>query len=106
MLPTQPENRSPAGKCPWKFPPRQSQKVKTLDLKGLIDKVGASNVLTWLKLTVGGKTVSENLVLFTAPERDQVGRSAIQMHCDHGRERHGRDADRRQPRSLDLAGIG
>ena len=56
------------GALPLEILPRQSRKVKTLELKGLIDQVGATNVLTWLRLAVGGKTVSENLVLFTAPK--------------------------------------
>ncbi|MGH7975964.1 MAG: glycoside hydrolase family 2 protein, partial [Limisphaerales bacterium] len=50
------------------IPSRQSEKVKTLNLQDEIQKVGSNNLLTWLKLEVGGKTVSENLVLLALPK--------------------------------------
>ena len=42
--------------------------VKSLNLQDQIQKVGANNLLTWLKLEVGGKTISENLVLLALPK--------------------------------------
>jgi beta-mannosidase len=51
-----------------KIPSRKSNKVKTLDLQGEMNKQGANGLLTWLKLEVDGKTVSENLVLLALPK--------------------------------------
>ncbi|HEY5914316.1 MAG TPA: glycoside hydrolase family 2 protein [Verrucomicrobiae bacterium] len=48
--------------------PRQSSKIKTLDLSDMVANSGAANVLTWLRLTVAGRTVSENLVLLATPK--------------------------------------
>jgi beta-mannosidase len=48
--------------------PRTSAKVKSLDLRSQVQQRGANGLLTWLKLTVGGKVVSENLVLLAAPK--------------------------------------
>ncbi|MCX7006093.1 MAG: hypothetical protein NTY53_02400 [Kiritimatiellaeota bacterium] len=45
----------------------KSQKVETLKLADEIQKHGKNNVLVWLKLEVGGTTVSENLVTFVYP---------------------------------------
>jgi beta-mannosidase len=50
------------------IPTRQSQKIKTLSLQDLVQKRGANGFLTWLKLDVEGKTVSENLVLLALPK--------------------------------------
>ncbi len=50
------------------IPSRKSEKVKTLNLQDQINKLGANGFLTWLKLEAGGKTVSENLVLFGLPK--------------------------------------
>jgi beta-mannosidase len=50
------------------IPARKSQPVKTLHLRDQIQKLGANGILTWLKLEVNGKTVSDNLVLFTLPK--------------------------------------
>jgi beta-mannosidase len=50
------------------IPSRESEKVKTLNLQEQIQKVGANNLLTWLKLEAGGKIVSENLVLLALPK--------------------------------------
>ncbi len=51
-----------------KIPARQSQKIKTLQLQKQVLQLGANGFLTWLKLEVGGKIVSENLVLLTLPK--------------------------------------
>jgi beta-mannosidase len=51
-----------------KIPARKSEKVQTLNLQEKIQKLGANGFLTWLKLDVDGKTVSENLVLFALPK--------------------------------------
>jgi beta-mannosidase len=51
-----------------KIPARKSEKVKTLNLQNEIQKVGANGLLTWLKLEVGDKAVSENLVLLALPK--------------------------------------
>ena len=45
----------------------KSQKVETLKLAAEIQKHGKNNVLVWLKLEVGGTTVSDNLVTFVYP---------------------------------------
>jgi len=50
------------------IPARQSQKVKTLDLRDQNQAQGANNVLTWLKLVVAERAVSDNLVLFVFPK--------------------------------------
>jgi beta-galactosidase/beta-glucuronidase len=50
------------------IPSRKSEKIKTLNLQEQIQKVGANNLLTWLKLEVGGKIVSENLILLALPK--------------------------------------
>ena len=51
-----------------KIEARKSEKVKTLNLQDQIQKFGANGILTWLKLEVGGNTVSENVVLFALPK--------------------------------------
>ena len=50
------------------IPSRKSEKIKTLNLQEQIQKTGANNLLAWLKLEAGGKTVSENLVLLALPK--------------------------------------
>ena len=50
------------------IPARKSGKIKTLDLREHVQKFGANNLLTWLKLEVGGKTVSDNLVFLALPK--------------------------------------
>jgi beta-mannosidase len=50
------------------IPPRQSQKVKRLDLRDQIQAQGANDVLVWLKLVVAGQAVSDNLVLLALPK--------------------------------------
>jgi beta-mannosidase len=49
-------------------PPRQSRKIKTLNLRKQIKAHGLNNVLVWLKLVVDEKSVSENLVCFVPPK--------------------------------------
>jgi beta-mannosidase len=51
-----------------RIPSRHSSKVKTLDLLAEVKTQGANGLLTWLKLEVDGKTVSENLVLLALPK--------------------------------------
>jgi beta-mannosidase len=50
------------------IPVQKTEKIKTVDLQEQVQKFGASNLLTWLKLDVGGKVVSDNLVLLTLPK--------------------------------------
>lgn len=47
---------------------RKSEKVKTLNLRKQIQKKGANGILAWLKLEAHGKTVSDNLVMFSMPK--------------------------------------
>jgi beta-mannosidase len=54
---------------PVEIPARKSQLVKKLDLQGEIQKYQAENLLTWLKVEVDGKVVSENLVTLVQPKR-------------------------------------
>lgn len=51
-----------------KIAERKSAMVKTLNLQEQIQKPGKDELLTWLKLEVDGKTVSENLVLLALPK--------------------------------------
>ncbi len=51
-----------------KIPSRKSAKVKTLQLQDQVRQFGANGFLTWLKLEVDGKTVSENMVSFAPPK--------------------------------------
>jgi beta-mannosidase len=53
---------------PLEISPRKSQKIKTLALNEHVQHQGANNLLTWLKLTVDGQVVSENLVSLTPPK--------------------------------------
>ncbi len=50
------------------IPARQSQKVKTLQLREQIQKLGVNGLLVWLKLEVAGQTVSENMVSLALPK--------------------------------------
>jgi beta-mannosidase len=56
-----------------KITSRKSDKVKTLNLQEEIKQQGASGLLTWLKLEVDDKTVSENLVLLALPKELKLG---------------------------------
>ena len=49
------------------IPAHKSQKVETLRLADKILQHGKNNVLVWLKLEIGGATVSDNLVAFVYP---------------------------------------
>jgi beta-mannosidase len=55
------------------IPARKSEKVKTLNLQDQIQKLGANGILTWLKLDVDGKTVSENMISFALPKELKLG---------------------------------
>jgi beta-mannosidase len=55
------------------IPARQSQKVKTLDLADLTQARGLDNVLTWLKVIVDGRIVSDNLISFVLPKDLNLG---------------------------------
>jgi beta-mannosidase len=48
---------------------RNSRKIQTLDVGKVIGHLGKNEVLTWLKLTVAGEVVSENLVLLALPKQ-------------------------------------
>lgn len=50
------------------IPAQKSFLAKTLDLNKHVQKLGANNLLTWLTLDSGWKTVSENLVTLTRPK--------------------------------------
>ena len=56
------------GTARLKIPARKSEKIMTLNLQEQIQKLGANGFLTWLKLEVAGKVVSENLVLLALPK--------------------------------------
>ncbi|HSY19307.1 MAG TPA: glycoside hydrolase family 2 protein [Candidatus Acidoferrales bacterium] len=53
---------------PVSVPAQKSVQVKTLDLEQPVQSHGTGGFLTWLKLDLGGKTVSENLVLLAPPK--------------------------------------
>ncbi|MGH7973326.1 MAG: glycoside hydrolase family 2 protein, partial [Limisphaerales bacterium] len=53
---------------PLDIAPRSSQKIKTLNLSSLAQNPGANNLLCWLELSTGGKTISENLVSLAPPK--------------------------------------
>ncbi|HTV39657.1 MAG TPA: glycoside hydrolase family 2 protein [Candidatus Sulfotelmatobacter sp.] len=59
------------------IPSRESLKVRTLALKDQINQLGLSGFLTWLELRTGGKTVSENLVLFGLPKEYKLADPAL-----------------------------
>jgi beta-mannosidase len=56
------------GEAQVEMPPRQSRKIKTLNLRKQIKAHGQNNVLVWLKLEVAGQTVSDNLACFVPPK--------------------------------------
>lgn len=60
------------------IPARHSQKVSALDLSKPCKELGAKNILTWLKLEVGGSTVSENLVFLAPPKELELPNPEIQ----------------------------
>jgi beta-mannosidase len=48
--------------------PQKTSTVKLLDLHDIIQAHGKNNILTWLKLIVDGKTVSDNMVFLVPPK--------------------------------------
>jgi beta-mannosidase len=48
-------------------PARKSRIVRSLPLREQLKRNGTNNVLVWLKLDVGGRTVSDNMVAFAYP---------------------------------------
>jgi beta-mannosidase len=68
------------------LPARHSQKVTTLDLAKTCKEVGAKNILTWLKLEVGGKTVSDNLVFLSPPKDLELLNPEIQSEVTQTKE--------------------
>ena len=51
------------------IPARQSRKVQTLDLKKDLPDQSLDDILVWLELSVGGETVSDNLVTLVYPRQ-------------------------------------
>ncbi|HEV2331386.1 MAG TPA: glycoside hydrolase family 2 protein [Verrucomicrobiae bacterium] len=64
------------------IPSRKSLNVRTLDFNDLINKHGANGFLTWLDLEIGGKTVSQNLVLFALPKEYSLVDPALGTQVD------------------------
>ncbi len=64
------------------IPSRKSMNVKTLNFQDLINKSGANGFLTWLDLEVGGKIISENLVLFALPKEYELANPALDARVD------------------------
>jgi beta-mannosidase len=64
------------------MPSRNSQNVRTLDFQDLINKYGANGFLTWLDLEIGGKSVSQNLVLFALPKEYKLADPALDTHVE------------------------
>jgi beta-mannosidase len=62
------------------IPERKAQKICTVDLKKHCQSLGAQGVLTWLKLEVGGITVSENLVFLSPPKN--IDLQDPKIHCE------------------------
>ena len=60
-----------------RIPSRNSSKVKTLNLQAEIKTQGANGLLTWLKLEVNGKTVSENLGVARVAKGIEIAGSPI-----------------------------
>jgi beta-mannosidase len=57
-----------SGKLDAAIPARASQKIKTLILDPLCQQHGENNLMVWLKLSVAGCPVSQNLVTFGRPK--------------------------------------
>jgi beta-mannosidase len=64
------------------IPSRKSLNVRTLDFQDLINKSGANGFLTWLDLDIGGKTISQNLVLFALPKEYNLADPALDARVD------------------------
>jgi hypothetical protein len=50
------------------IPARKSRKVDSLTLQDELKKHGAGDILVWLKLEIGGRTVSDNMVSMVYPK--------------------------------------
>jgi beta-mannosidase len=61
---------------------RKSAMVRTLNLQDQVQKQGASGILTWLKLDVHGKTVSENLVMLALPKEFNLSDPGLSASVD------------------------
>jgi beta-mannosidase len=62
-------NQLADGRLALEIPARTSRMVRSLPLAEEIRKHGADNLLVWLRLDVGGQTVSDNLVTFVYPRK-------------------------------------
>jgi beta-mannosidase len=58
---------------PVDIPARTSRMVHTLQLQNDLGNLGKENLLVWLKLDVGGQTVSDNLVTLVYPRELKLG---------------------------------
>jgi beta-mannosidase len=74
------------GTRPIVIPARGDQLVESLDLRSEIEKQGASNLLVWLKLEVGGETVSENLVTLAYPRALELADPRLTANVAEGRD--------------------
>jgi beta-mannosidase len=63
-------------------PSLKSRNVRTLDFQDLINKNGVNGFLIWLDLDVGGKSVSQNLVLFALPKEYPLLDPALDARVD------------------------
>jgi beta-mannosidase len=61
-------NSLDTGRLDAAIPARASEQIKTLDLASLCQQHGKNNIMAWLKLTVDGRQVSQNLVTFGRPK--------------------------------------
>ncbi len=57
-----------SGQLAAAIPPRTSRNLKTLDLTPLAKEHGSNQLMVWLKLTVAGQPVSQNLVTLARPK--------------------------------------
>ena len=68
------------------IPARQSQLICTADLSKQCQELGTNGVLVWLKLEVGGNTVSDNLVFFTAPKELNLANPDIRCEVTESKD--------------------
>jgi beta-mannosidase len=68
------------------IPARESRKVKTLDIRGFAGALPKGEILTWLALRVGGKAVSENLVLLALPKELKLADPQLTTQVDETRD--------------------
>jgi beta-mannosidase len=66
--------------------PRQNTQVAALDLKQHLDKHGERNLLLWLELRHGDKSLSANLVLFARPKHLELPESEIRTRVEESGE--------------------